>query len=177
MFASFNTMFDSKKGEVGYAKREIDRNGICGGNSMRQVYLQLWAIMTYRYRATKCDSVPRLCHIDSFCRNRANIDSHTRIYTYIIYPAASRLRLLSHLHEIGYATLIIQNLKPEIYIRLLCSLMETQATNSVVRYIGASKQQFSRGTSDRRIVFDITDYWFLWPVKFRKLVLNDINGD
>jgi len=37
-------MLDSKKrskGEVEYAKREIDQNEIHGGNSTRQVYLQL----------------------------------------------------------------------------------------------------------------------------------------
>lgn len=144
---------EMKKKEVGYAKREIDRNEIRGRNLMQQMYLQPWAIMMYRYRTTKRDPVPRSYHIDSFCRDRANIDA---IPVYVYYPCYSVSTSITFaftwdwLRHFDHSEAKAWNIHSAV-----CSLMEMQGTDSAVYYIGTSKQQFSRGTFGRRIVFDI----------------------
>lgn len=155
-FVSFHSVFkEFKKREVEYAKREIDRNEIRGRNSMQQMYLQLWAIMMYRYRTTKRDPVPRSYHIDSFYRDRANIDA-ILVYAYVYYPCCSVSTSITFaftwdwLRHFDHSESKARDIHSAV-----CSLMEMQASDSAVYYIGTSKQQFSRGTSGKWIVFDM----------------------
>jgi len=67
-------------------------------------YERLWRI------ARPSDPVPRSCHMDS-CRNRANIDSY--MYVYLRRSVSTSITFTFTL------ALIIQNLKPKIYIRLV----------------------------------------------------------
>lgn len=178
---SFHSVFDSKKsrrGRSGYAKKKIDRNEIRGRNLPRSrcTYSceRLWCIDTAHDQAWYhvCTTLTPSAEIELI-----SIAVHVR--TYITHVATSRLRVLSHLHEIGYVTLIIQNLKPEMVHSAVCSLMEMQATDSAVCHIGIlqSNNLVTGHPAGGLFPIYVTHYWFLWSVKFRKLVLNDINGD
>jgi len=155
-------MFNSK----GMRKRERGEDREIDGNSTRQVYLQLWAIMMYRswcmYRVTKHRiRALRSCHIDLSYKELMSVAMLMCMYAYSnVYIICTTSVLASITFAFTWDWLRHfdrSGSKARDVGTFSCLQFNGNASDWYrgSRYIETSKQQFNHGTSADGIVFDI----------------------